>query len=395
MRIKRFDFNYKPFQYTYGISVVSSVPDIQTYDADNNEYAPDYVGTPLVLQPTVTRLDKDGVLGVGIVNSELTNIKWSVIIGGIKTQIATDNTDYQIIPSGDNAGRLLVKRNFKVGLSPTFVFEADHIDRRDAIITNDKVNKGNVMHFEISHLVMCKNSTAYTPLVFLDAASQTLYNPTKDADIQVIKASLKLGLNECPPENRIFVWEIYTSEGTWVPVGTDDNSEYWITISEDGATCTIDRSIMGTEQTIRCRAKYSSSGTPDEVELSDSSPMRVISILRKIPKYEYDILGVPVNIPYGLLTIYPEANIIDSNGDIANAEKVFLPLWYMATNKSQGTLSYTLIGKGKNPPISTSLMSDSYGGVLGLDLVDCGACYALEDNDGVLVEDSDGAIIIV
>ena len=51
MKTKRFDFNFKPLQLNITISVDGSVPDKQNYNADADEYTPDYTVTPLILQP--------------------------------------------------------------------------------------------------------------------------------------------------------------------------------------------------------------------------------------------------------------------------------------------------------------------------------------------------------
>nr|DAN64758.1 MAG TPA: hypothetical protein [Caudoviricetes sp.] len=47
------------------------------------------------------------------------------------------------------------------------------------------------------------------------------------------------------------------------------------------------------------------------------------------------------------------------------------------------------------PIISTSAMSDNYGAVLGLDVVDTGPLCAMEDSDGAVFEDGDGNIILI
>ena len=121
----------------------------------------------------------------------------------------------------------------------------------------------------------------------------------------------------------------------------------------------------------------------------------MVSFIRRIPKFEYDITGVPVNIPADILAIAPEASIWDANGAITDPERELLPLWYIATNKASGTLSYTQVAHGMAPIISTSAMSDNYGAVLGLDVVDTGPLCAMEDSDGAVFEDGDGNIILI
>ena len=79
MKTKRFDFNFKPLQLNITISVDGSVPDKQNYNADADEYTPDYTVTPLILQPQVSRLDKDEIVAPGNINTLLANVKsWAV-----------------------------------------------------------------------------------------------------------------------------------------------------------------------------------------------------------------------------------------------------------------------------------------------------------------------------
>ena len=85
MKVKRFDFNFKPLQLHISLAADGSVPDRQNYDADTDTYTPDYTLTPLIIQPAISRMDKDEVLQAGRVNHLLANIKWYEIIAGTRT----------------------------------------------------------------------------------------------------------------------------------------------------------------------------------------------------------------------------------------------------------------------------------------------------------------------
>ena len=63
-----------------------------------------------------------------------------------------------------------------------------------------------------------------------------------DTDKQVINASLLLGSEECAKNKRQFVWELLRSRGQFSAVTADDLE---IKISDDGASVTLDRSLMG------------------------------------------------------------------------------------------------------------------------------------------------------
>lgn len=386
MRTKRFDFNFRPLQINRSISVVGSVPGRQNYDADSGEYTPDYTITPLVIQPTISRLDKDDILIAGSINSKLTNIKWYEILGGVSTLIASTNASYEITTSGDQAGRIKVKKNVKPSTPLTLQFYAEYLDTRT-----------NQLHvLQDTYLVRCDNATAYIPALYLDAADQTIYNPLNDPATQTVHASLKLGTEECPAGKRIFVWEVFRpADAAWSAVGADEVLDYDVTVSADGTSCTVNRELMGGELYLRCRAKYDIGGNPASVTLNDASPCKVVAFTRRIPKYEYDFTGVPVNIPAGLLAVSPEAVIMDTNGEIANPTRELLPLWYIATNKASGTLSYSLVAHGLNPTIATKLLSTLYGAVIGLDVQDIGPIGVWEDGDGALFEDGDGNLILI
>lgn len=386
MKTKRFDFNFKPLQINVSMVVEGGVSDSQNYDADTDTYTPDYTidASNLILQPEVGRLDKDEVLTPGLINQDLTNIAWyEVNSGKADTVIDKANTSYEIVTSGAKAGRIRIKKNAKPQIPLNLRFEADYKDPR----TNQ------VHHIIKPWQVQCKNSTQYTPLLVLDAAAQTIYNPLSDPDTQTVHASLRLGVNECPENKRLFVWEVMREDGTFSTVGSDI-LDYDVEVSADGNSCTVNRNLMGAELYLRCRAKYSAEGDPSSVQLSDNAPTKLVAFIRRIPKFEYDIGELPTNLPSGLLAIAPTAKIWNTNGTIDNPERELLPLWYVATNGT-GTLNYSLIAHGMNPTLPTEKVSNTAGGVYGLDVKDVGPLCAWEDSDGaVFVDDEDNVILI-
>jgi hypothetical protein len=385
MKTRRFDFNFKPLQLNIAISVDGSVPDKQNYDGDADEFTPDYTITPLILQPQVSRLDKDEIVSPGNINTLLTNIKWYQIIGGVRTQILAANTDYEMTTSGGQAGRIKVKKNAQPDIPITLEFYAEYVDSR----TNQVI----VIH--ATHIVKCGNATAFIPELFLDAADQTIFNPLIDPDSQAVHASLRVGAAECATANRQFVWEVLRSNNTWSTAGSD-NSDYWLSISNDGTTCTVNRKLMGAQQIIRCRAKYDPNGSPGSVTLGDSAPSAVVAFVRRLPKYEYDIAGLPDNIPPGLLMVYPEVAIWDVNGPVENPQNVLLPVWYIGTNRNTGTpASYAAVAHGFAPAISTAAMSELYGAVIGVEVKDPGPLVPWADYGGGVFKDADGKVLLI
>ena len=383
MKTKRFDFNFKPLQLDISITTVGSVPDSQNYDANTGEYTPDYTLTNLIIQPNVSRMDKDEVLTAGSINHLLANVKWYEIIDGTRSIIESVNTNYEITTTGGNAGRIKVKKNIQPQHPLTLEFYAEYVDSRT----------GQLFYIHETYPVRCKNATEFVPTLILDAAPQSVYNPLIDPDTQTVHAQLRLGNTECAAAKRIFVWEKYREDtNTWTEVGTDTTLDYDVTVAQDGASCVVDRSLMGTELNLRCRAKYDAGGNPGNVTLSDASPVEYALWVRRIPKFEYDIVECPTNIPK-IVEIAPKAAIW-GNG-IANPEKELLALWYVAPNRASGSLSFTMIGHGLTPILSTAAMTDLYGGVYGIEVKDRGPQAAWEDGDGKVFEDGDGYLILI
>lgn len=383
MKTRRFDFNWKPLQLQISFAVDGSVPDQQNYNADTQEYTPDYTLTPLIIQPYISILDKDAVLAAGSVNHALANVRWYEVINGIKTLIAADNADYEIIDSGGNAGRIKVKRNAEPKVPITLVFYAEYIDSRN----------GQVMVIQGSYLISC-NSASDIVRVELDAAAQSVFNPLSDEPTQTVTATVWVGDRVCDNSKYALVWEVQDESGDWHTAETDTVMDYDITIN--GNSATIDRRLMGSEMHLRCRVKYSADGNPESVALTDASPGAEVVFVRRVPKYEFDFTGVPYNIPAGVLVIAPTAIIRTTKGDITAPEKELLPLWYVATNKAGGSLSYSLVTHGLNPTISTSKMDNNYGAVIGLDVVDRGYAGAFTDAaDGAVITDASGSVLII
>lgn len=380
MKTRRFDFNWRALQVQISLAVEGSVPDKQNYNADTQEYIPDYSLTPLIIQPNVSIIDKDAVLPSGSINHELTNIRWYENVNGTSSQIAADNPDYEIIASGGQAGRIKVKKNIEPKVPVTLEFYAEYVDSRN----------GQIIKVQSSYLLTC-SSASDTMRVELDAADQTVFNPLTDPQSQTVTAKVWLGASECPASRYSLVWEVLGDDDTWHTAGSD---ELDYDISVNGNKATVNKWLMGKSLHLRCRVKYSADGNPESVALTAASPSAEVVFVRRIPKFECEIIGVPYNIPAGLIRIAPSAIIRDTNGEIA-AEDELLPLWYIATNKASGTLSYALVGHGKDVSLSTSRMDDLYGGVIGLDVIDRGPVGPLVDSTGALMTDSSGAIFII
>lgn len=386
MKTRRFDFDFKPLQITKSLSVEGSVPSRQTYNPNTGTYTPDYTLTNLVLQPRIGQMDKDAILQPGSVNSSITNVNWYEIIDGVKTQIQDSNSSYYVSRSGYDAGQIVVKKNAVPEHPITLQFSCQYIDTR----TNQ------IYTIQDSFLVI-SSSDENIPELYLDAVDQSIYDPLVDtSSTQIIHASLRIGTKDVVASNREFVWELKRDDNTFSQIGTETTLDYFAQVSSDGTSCTLHKNLMGESVTIRCRAKYDADGSPSSVALDDASPSKVVEFVRRVHDYQYDIYGCPTNIPSGYSTISPTARIYDTNGDIQDAEKELIVLWYAATNAESGTLIYTKIAHGKDPgTLSTEKMNDTYGAVYGIEVNDIGPWCAWEDSDGSVIEDGDGNLIII
>lgn len=383
MKTRRFDWNWKPLQLRLSLSAEGSVPGKQNYNADTDEYTPDYTITPLVMQPRVSIVDKDEALTAGNVNGQLANIKWYETVGGVKSVIATSDTNYEITGSGENAGRIRMKKNAQPNLPVTLTFSAEYVDART----------GQISVIQGTALVACGSATE-SVRVELDAAEQTPYNPLEDAREQTVTATVYVGGKVCTDTAKYaLVWEVMEKDGTWRTIDRTANA-LDRDIAVGTGSVTIDKWLTGDETHIRCRVKYSADGDPEAVALTDATPRAEAAFVRVMPKYEFEIEGVPYNIPPGQTELSPTAVVRDTKGIIANAEEELLPLWYMATNKASGSLSYTQVAEGMNPVIGTEKMDSARGAVMGLDVVDRGKAGAWADGEAVFT-DTDGAILII
>jgi hypothetical protein len=382
MKKHRFDFSFSPLIVTHSLTVKGSVPARQTYNADEDEYEPDYTLTPLVILPIVGIIDKDGTLTSGHINDKLTNIQWTEQQGNTSADITSTSENYQIISSGAENGELIVRRNVSDRQPLTLTFSAEYYDSRTQ----------QVISIKDSILVSCKNASPEVPVLVLSTGDTQIYNPLTDYGTQTVKAQLMLEKKECPAANRLFVWEVMR-KGEWVTLGSH-NMDYFATVSEDTSELTLDKTLMGDGVSIRCRARYSNTGQPESVALKETSPWCVANVVRRIPSMDYDITGVPSNLPADLMYIYPKLTVYDNQGVISNPEQELMPLWYMATNKASGTLSYTQVAHGYEPKIATTWLDKVMGAVMGVELQDQGPWKALADSDDYALTDDEGNVLL-
>ena len=377
MKYKRLDIKYTPLQVNTSKSVSGSVPLEQTYDANQDEYSPDYRLTPCALQPVISIIDRDGILKSGRVNSELTDIAWYRVENGVEgNALVSTPRKHVITSSGNDAGKLLWYVNAAPQKPILLRFKAKYLDSR-----TNKIHR-----IMMDYSINCKNATLYKPTLLLSSGDR-YYNPLRDTDKQVISASLRLGSEECAKEKRLFIWEILRDRGQFSAITADDLE---IKVSADGTSVTLDRSLMGKRICIRCRAKFSADGNPASVDLSDATPNRIVNIVRRIPFYDYDILDTVDEVLPDTKVVNPAATISDNVGEIANPTRELQVLWWMAPNNSIHFENAVLVGHGMSPRVPTDLLDPNRGAILALEVKDLDPLALAMDADGKVFVDADG-----
>ena len=383
MRTKRFDFSYKPLAASSYIEVVGSIPNKQTYDTTTGSYSPDYTinGSALTLQPHVSIYDADGILVSGEVtsSSNLVIDSWKeiLLVGTTTTTtvITTSNPNYVITTSGANKGRLQVKRNVPTNGRITLEFNAHYLDSR----TNENIQVKCDIAVEVA-------VDASVVTLGIDKPEAVVWNPIRDPKTMTFKAVLMGANGEIAAANRTLVWEKQRSGGSWSQIGNDAQDDFGWSVASDGSTYTQNMDYIGDNINMRVRVTALNGQA-----VSDSSLVQYFSIQRRVPKYDYDYVGVPDNIEPDTQYIYPKVMVTDRDGRVENPMDTFDVSWYTGSGTASGSPTMTLIAKGESARLSTAQMNAN-GMVVGVDLTDRGN-YRKVVQDGKLVVQDGKAVI--
>jgi len=367
MKKRRLDFNYKPLTMLKALEVIDNIPQHQLYDTLTGEYTPDYSlsGFGLVIQPHVTAVCTDGTRQSSEVTAsdDLTNIKWTEIANGTSTVITASTPGYTIITSGANKCRLILSKNLTVGSPLTLRFECDYLDTR----TND-------IHHVIDEKSVTVAATESVPSFFLDRPGTTIFNPFGDVyngvrtvlQQIIYNVSLKYNGEEMPTSKREFRWEKKRPNGSWTVIG-DENYKYmdlgW-SISNNGTTFTQSTRCIGEKTEMRVRVRYGNLAT---ATFSDASPTEYFTMVRRLPDYDFDYMGVPDNLEEDVDMVYPEAFVTDRYGNVENFIDELMPRWYTGAGSANGASTMELVATGRKVGIPTSKIN-THGMILGLDL---------------------------
>lgn len=375
---------YSPLTVTTGLTTEGNVAGSQQLDLSTGQYTPDYTVAHLVVRPWMRIADPDGVLPGGEV--ELTNRHWYMTESKVRREL-TNRAECQI---GDD-GRISIRQNITAGKVKTLTFEGEYMDPRT----------GMIYRMSESMPVSCE-VVSTPPRLTLNQRGLTEWDPTTGKKAKItLEADLKVGAESVADDKRIFVWEKKDEgDADFSPILPADDPErdlmdYDVELSADGRRLTLDRELMGTRVDIRCRAKYDPYGNPGATELTERSPEARATFTRNIPTPRAEALGCFRPRP-GQTTLEPEAVVYIGQRLLTDAENWFDVAWYTAKGNAQGTLARSLAGHGLRPRLSVGGKVDpTYGGTLSIGLTEKDPPCAALDDDGSVLTDEDGSILII
>lgn len=387
MKTKRIDFDFHPLRILHSLGTSGSVPANQRYDASQNTWIPDFTAANLTLQLSISIQDQDGVLPNGSIIDKLASLSFYEVVNGVETLITAENTNYIVNTSGVNAGRIIIKKNASVASPITVRSVATYYDTRMA----------QTLTIKDSVLITCSNATTLQTAE-IDVAKESVWNPFTDTDNLAITATHRVATTATAVDatKLLCKWYRKDSDGVYTEITGAFGDFPFTILGVSKETLTVNRRIMGNVCALKVVTLYDPTGLSNFVE-SPITPMVELSIRRRIPAFDYDITGIPNNIPPTTKVIGPKCTVQDANGVIADPLRELSIFWYRATN----TLKPTAIvyepmpcAQGVSPTISTEKMDKTYGMVVGVEVKDLGALLPLSDSDGKVLLDADGKILL-
>ena len=375
-RQKHIEVQYPPLRLSGSIEVQGSVPGMQVYQADRQEYTPDYTLTPLTLFPRCNATDPDSLQAQGPVNAQLTNMQWYEVADGTRALIGADNTDYAITQSGEEKGKLQVRKNIGTVSPLTLEFQAEYVDSG---------RSGERYVFRYSFLVKAVDGSEAQPVLAIDSPAGLDWNPLRDRAQQAITARLLVADEDVTATDkcRIFFYRRLPDTGALELISDGNGDNDWEVVAVEKALLTIDRDYIGHGQTYVVKASYDKDGKP-AAEPDDTIAPATTTIRRRIPALDCDYSGVPLQVPRGTTTLYPRAVVRDTKGVLTDPWDVLQANWYAKT----GVGSYSLVAQGEAPDIAFSA-----GMMLQLEVADRGPLACVTDTSGRYVTDAQGRVL--
>lgn len=359
---KGFKINYLQLKTYASMKVEASSEPVQEYDVISGEFYPDRTLVPLVLTPIIGYTDPNTNTDVPNAAAQLTDGHWYRLdnLSGGKCEAATEiysGSKYSIDTSvgSPTYGLIVIKENIQPGNPVTFVFRATLAHP-----------KGDVVMKEISWQARSK-SVENLPVLTLDNASETRYNPWEDTDLFTLTPALIPAVS-----GAVFAWETLNNS-VW---GAVDSTHYDFGISISGNAITIKRSQMPDRIDLRCKATYTKGG-------KTHTDTVYASVVRLLPHFEYDIINL-AGIRETDSSVAPMAKITTAKGVITDPKGEVTVKWYNSAD--------SLVAQGVNPVIPLSSIGSNLE--LGLDIQDAGGWKCIELSNGDWLVDASGNTII-
>lgn len=377
---KKLSIAHRPLQASGAIEVVGSVPGRQVYQADRGEHTPDYTLTPLTLFPRCNATDPDSLTKGQGINAGLTNLKWYQTLDNTRTLIETTDTGYAITQSGEEKGKIQVKKNVMPGHALTLDFYAEY---------TDSSRTGETLVFRYTFLITCVDGSEAVPVLMVDSPSGGLdWNPLRDPAGQKLTAMLLVAGEDVTDTDKckIFFYRVLPETGALELISDGNGDNDWEVTAIEKAALTIDRNYIGHEQTYVVKASYDPEGNPAATP-DDAIAYAATTIRRRIPALECDWQGVPLQVPDGTTVIRPKPIVSDTRGVLDNPWDVLRADWYKATSAAA---TYSLAAQGEAPSIP---FTD--GMMLKLEVADRGPYAAVTNDDGTkYIADSAGRVVM-
>jgi len=375
-RQKKIQVNYRPLQTSGKIEVVGSVPSVQVYQADKDEYTPDYTLTPLTLFPRCNATDPSALTVPGTVNAKLTNMQWYETIAGTRKLIESTNASYEITTDGSSKGQLKVKKNVSTTQALTLDFYAEYVDTG---------RSGQTYVFRYTYLVRAVDGTEAAPVLLIDCPSGRDWNPLRDGSQQTITAKMIVADIDATSSGKckFFFYRVLDTGALQAITSTTGDND-WEVVSVSANQLIVDMDYIGHEQSYIVKASYDAGGSPS-AQPDDSIAYKSTTLRRRIPALDVDYSGVPGEVPGGTTAIYPEAVIRDTLGTVPTPETVLECSWL--TKVGAGAYALKAQGMSAEIPYQDGMM-------LEMQVTDRGPWAAVVDSSGKYVTDSQGRPLV-
>ena len=356
---------YSPLQLNKSMTVVGNVAPHQTYTATTNEWWPSYAQVPLVLQPIVSVIDKDNTGTGGNINASFANVAWKRVEQNasgvyVESPISTSDTDYELVLTGANAGRLTIKRNFEVNKPVTFRFHADYTDTRD----------GSIHSIDMAQPVTCTSAQEPEPVIVVDIPAVSEYDPLRSDAKRKVTLKLTDAAGEVAASKRSFAIDVLRANGSYTAYGSDITDIELSGIATDKSSFTIDQDLMGEERTLRIRATYNGKELP---------AVKTLKFLRAFPWIQVQ-KEWPRQLAIGQTTVPLSCVVQDRFGIISDKGK-FCYEWSTGKNTAAGTTSFSVVGRAPTLTVPSQI-SDNYGMNVKVGVGDIGPSKILTDKNG-------------